>query len=657
MKKIWLFVIVHFLILGLAHLGYAQSSDTLTTAPLIWLRADKDSTVQSTSWADWRGNKVSATATIEESPLLKGELNFNKTILFDGYNDYMQVQKNLEGLSGITMISVFQSTDTTERGIWGAEKALSRDIMLSTRKVLGPDSVVDTYGKNENRPVLNTIIQSWDEAEENAADAYLAVGSAGKAESRKDIKPFKGYFAEFMVFDRVLDFMERMQVETYLAIKHGISRLTGNYVSSAEQVLWNGEDNKSFSHRITGIGRDDLYQLYQKQAKSAFDTAGFMVMNTGALAKSNKENMATINNLDFLVWGDNNKAFTDKPDQDSVLSVIDRQWMLTANGNSVSQLPTELHINKSMLPYDSLGYWLVIDRSGQGRLSVDNVEYIVADSASSTDSTNTYKNVQWDTDLSGKDAFGFARKEYMLAIIRNINHPPCYDPMSGSVAFEIMGGCAPYNYHLTNLSANKSSEWSDGKETKKEGLGIGEYFLKVKGADNFEVTRKFTIRHPDELVVYIGEDQEISPGQEISLDATASIPDSVPVTYLWESNFGFTSTEGKVTITESGVYKVTVTNKNGCTFSDEVTITGAIVKRFTVFPTIATDGNYTIGISLKEPGSVDIRIYDLKGNVYQEASGQNNAEYYFTGQIRHAGMYTVVLHTSQGVETRRLIAY
>lgn len=224
----------------------------------------------------------------------------------------------------------------------------------------------------------------------------MALGSAGKT---KSYKPFKGSLAELIVFNRSLTFLERVQFETYLAIKYGTGLRGGNFVSSGEKVLWRVEENKIYGRNIAGIGRDDFFNLYQKQSGSAYDS-GFMKMSAGLLANSNVENNATIADQDFVLWGDNGQSLSLQPGTgvDSVLSITNRKWLAHVTGNSANQLATEVYVDISKLPQHPDGYWLVIDRSGQGNFSVDNFEYIVMDRISNGKAI--YK-VTWDSDLSG----------------------------------------------------------------------------------------------------------------------------------------------------------------------------------------------------------------------------------------------------------------
>lgn len=76
------------------------------------------------------------------------------------------------------------------------------------------------------------------------------------------------------------------------------------------------------------------------------------MINAGAIADSNPANKATINNLDFILWGDNGLPLATKPGDgpDSLLSFVERKWLVTATGTTARLLPTELRIDVNKLP-------------------------------------------------------------------------------------------------------------------------------------------------------------------------------------------------------------------------------------------------------------------------------------------------------------------
>ncbi|HTJ52762.1 MAG TPA: T9SS type A sorting domain-containing protein [Cyclobacteriaceae bacterium] len=632
----------------------AQSIDSLTS-PRVWLKADK-SILNSNTWTDvgiFKNNAFAASTS--ETPQLTGIINYNKAIVFDGLDDYFKIPYSLEGLADFSILAVYQSTDTTERGIWGSEQSTSRNVLLTTRKAIGPDTIPDVYGKTEKITVLNSVLQNWEQGNATSTNSFFALGSAGKA---KKYKPYKGSFAELIIFDKSLTFLERVQYETYLAIKYGTGLHGGNFVSSGEKVLWRIDENKTYYHNISGLGRDDYFGLYQKQTGSAYDS-GLLVMSAGVLSNSNIENKAVISNQDFLIWGDNSLSMRSVKGKgiDSVLSFIQRKWLVTVNGNTAKTIPVEVYVDASKFPANALGYWLVIDRSGQGNFSVDNIEYVKPDGISN--GKIVYKNVVWDKDGSGKDNFGFAQAQDLFAVVRTIKNPSCADKAAGKITIEVISGKSPYQFSLSNPEAKINRDWKNKElTTDQKELVAGNYTLQLSDDTDDKVTRKFSLAEPDALYITLGADQKLVDGNAITLDISEQIPDSIAVDIRWENNFGFNSTEKKVTVSESGIYRVFVTKeKDGCVFSDEVIISGT-EQRIAVFPSLLkSNDNFNISISLEEPGSVTVRTMNSAGVPISTMVGSSSSEYQFISTVKDSGMYLVIIQTPKGIETRKIVSY
>ena len=652
MKKTLLTAVSAFLVICFSN---AQSYDSLF-GPRIWLRADR-SELTTSSWSDNSFFKHHATGSTPASmPSAYTSINFNKALAFDGVDDYLKLPYSLENLAEVSVLAVFQSSDTTEFGIWGTEESPTRNILLTTRKAVGPDAMTDTYGNHGKIAILNSLLQNWESAAATASSSYIALGSAGKTRS---FKPFRGSIAEFIVFNRALSFLERLQFETYLSIKYGTGLKGGNYVSSDKKLLWHVEQNAAYGKNIAGIGRDDFFKLYQKQSGSAYDS-GLLIMNAGALAQSNTANTSTINNQDFILWGDNSATLNTVPGigADSILLYLQRRWLATATGNTVQELPVELSIAQSKLPAEPLGYWLVIDRSGTGNFSIDNLEFIEADGV--VNGRITYKNLIWDKDGSGKDNFGFAREKKLLTAVRRLNDPSCTNEKAGKVKIEVIAGKAPFHYTLTSKDGKISREWRQSATSiVQDELTKGEYTLTVKDGNKETLTRVFTLTMPDAISINLGPDQQFSAENPIVLDVTSQVPATIPVTYHWENSFGFSSDASKITVTETGVYRVFVTKESdGCVFTDDIAITGAEEQRIAVYPTVVNIGDdFHIGISLNEPGEAGVKVYNSRGFQVQEMKGLNNSEYQFITSMKDAGVYLVVIQTRKGIETRKVVVH
>ncbi|HEY0743513.1 MAG TPA: T9SS type A sorting domain-containing protein [Chryseosolibacter sp.] len=650
MKKV--FTVSLFLLLF--YHSHAQRIDSLTS-PTVWYSADR-SLLNTGKWSDisfFKKDALGASAT--STPSTYDTINFNKALKFDGLDDYLKIPNSLEGLSDFSILAVFQSADTTERGVWGTEQSLSRKALLTTRRAIGPDTVSDSYGKNERITLLNCVLQNWDEAvTASSSTAYMSLGSAGQA---VHFQPFKGALAELIVFNRSLNFLERVQYETYLAIKYGTGlRGSGNFVSSGDRVLWQTEQNKGYGRNIAGIGRDDYFGLYQKQSGSAYDSS-LLIMSAAALAPTNGLNNAIIPDQGFILWGDNGLSLSTKRGDgiDSVLMFVQRKWLVTSTGMTAAKGATDVYIDQKRLPAEPLGYWLVIDRSGSGNFSVDNLEYVSPEKI--VNGKVLYK-VQWDKDGSGKDNFGFARKRELFAVVRTLKNPSCTDETAGKVKIEVIAGKPSFYFDLKQVNGNISRSWRQPATTvNQEDLTKGDYELQLADGASETLTRNFRLTMPDALNINLGADQTFSSANPIVLDVTSQVPDSVDVTYRWENSFGYSSVGEKVTVSEPAVYRVYVTKtKDGCVFTDDVAITGSQALRVAVYPSpVESDSPYSISVSLPETGSVRVTVFDSKGVSASQMTGANTSEYQFITSLKNPGLYVVVIQTAKGIQSYKII--
>ena len=65
----------------------------------------------------------------------------------------------------------------------------------------------------------------------------------------------RGYAPELIVFSRMLTPDERRKVESYLAMKYGIT-IKGSYIDSEGNLIWDWAENQAYHHRVTAVGND-----------------------------------------------------------------------------------------------------------------------------------------------------------------------------------------------------------------------------------------------------------------------------------------------------------------------------------------------------------------------------------------------------------------
>lgn len=130
-----------------------------------------------------------------------------------------------------------------------------------------------------------------------------------------------GRVAEIITLDTRATDAQRSNIQSYLAIKYGITLgVNGtsiNYTNSDGNTIWNRNTgiaaNDVFNFDIAGIGRDDISKLNQKQSKSINTTDDITI----GLTDIYTINTANPNTFDtdkkFLVWGNNHGTLAAQP--------------------------------------------------------------------------------------------------------------------------------------------------------------------------------------------------------------------------------------------------------------------------------------------------------------------------------------------------------
>ena len=77
---------------------------------------------------------------------------------------------------------------------------------------------------------------------------------------------------EMAYFDSRLTKRQSLIFQTYLAIKHGITLDNAPYLSARGDTLWHPKADKTYYHRLQGIGTDTVYYLNAKHSTSLEDS-------------------------------------------------------------------------------------------------------------------------------------------------------------------------------------------------------------------------------------------------------------------------------------------------------------------------------------------------------------------------------------------------
>ena len=299
----------------------------------LWLKADAGTTGSSpvTSWSDQSENANDATAG-GDPQLLSSGLNYNNTIVLDGTDDYFTGNLNIPSNNNTTF--AVAKMDTTSVNWTGMVSYLSTgetrdyDNVSSFAHLIKGGASKDIRAQGNNA-LLSSFLGALDD---NAFHVFTSKMDATNQTTYRDGEGagavghtcnisaeeyylgsrytngapsffMAGEFAEVITYNQTLSATDQNKVESYLAIKYGITLsnagggTAGDYTASDGTTIWDASANPTYHNDVTGIGLDNDSDLDQQKSMSSNSDGMVIIDKGGALGT----------NMDFILWGNNNE--------------------------------------------------------------------------------------------------------------------------------------------------------------------------------------------------------------------------------------------------------------------------------------------------------------------------------------------------------------
>lgn len=451
------------------------------------------------SWNDQSSNGNNFTqATASLRPVItQNSMNYNPAVTFDGVDDNLGATINVPE-SNYTGFVVFKSS--TSAGVISAvvdpvsPTAGSHDRQFGFpssgkfgNRLWNDQTITSAASYNTNIPFIGSIDVSG--SGQNLYMNGTIDGSGTKTSSDFNWQTgmvigghtYWGYYngdvSEYLLYSNNLTSTDRNKVESYLALKYGITK-ANNYVATDNTTVWDITANATYSHDIAGIGRDDLSSLNQKQSRSV-DVDDIIVMALATVATSNSANTNSFGaDKSYEIWGNddgvaNNNGSNDLPA--TIQSRITRVWKVSETG-TVGTIRIRVDMNTVPGP------------TGNGTNDLQYVRLLVDGdgifaSGATIVSPTTYNNgtqfIDFDYDFTAGTGFYFS-----IGSTNYTNSP---------LPIELLDFSVDYENNFVKINWSTATETNNDYFEVQRSANASEFenIYKVKGAGNSSRTLNY----------------------------------------------------------------------------------------------------------------------------------------------------------------------
>jgi hypothetical protein len=341
-----------------------------TTNLMFWLRGDAGITTGATfTWADQSGqgrNSIQSTA-IDQPTVTTATtdfMNYNPGIKIVA-NQWLIMANGLNN-AGTTANEIFlvykELTGAPDGMVLGTEVPGNRSYFYGSGVVQYGNSSKPTapagYVANAPDIFVGKFFSATDAAQAANGSVFSALAPASAPASFSTptaigVQPtnsggynafgYSGNVMELVGYNAEIDLTGtlRQQVESYLAIKYGITLDSvgtgGNYYNSAGNSVYQGGGGSGYFNHILGIARDDNESLYQRQSHLTSDSVRLYLGSAPLSTTTNQANTATFaSDKSYVVMGDNRGNLCELGSNIGAKPVavdqrLDREWQITYN--------------------------------------------------------------------------------------------------------------------------------------------------------------------------------------------------------------------------------------------------------------------------------------------------------------------------------------
>ncbi len=464
-------------------------------------------------WVDYSGNSIRAFRRVTATDSLEFQqpadslffLNFHPALSLSADTALLVLPQT--SLGQYTVIGVFAPRDAqSAQQLLRLSRNGYEAASLSQRSFShGVDSISLSSSYYINRPRIVTLMRS------NTPPVHTTWGHDGNLGSRIVLgnllsgngEHFLGYCAELIIFNRMLNFLERCQIETYLALKYGVTQ-SNSYFDSGGNQLWSKGPwfVPTYNNRMMGVMRDSISNFYQTITTTSdtpfhavtFENSSNYSNSPMGLPTDNRllviglEDGEQLSNGEYAILGDNGNSYL-LSTSDSIWFVMRRSWLVRTNSTSLYKAELSYKYIPDFNPYRANRSFLVISSVDTTHVTPTSDILIRSTDFDAERQKIIFHNIPLDVDGNRKDLISFAYSNGFLTEVvpENVTCLNSVEQDDGRLLVNVTCGTPCYEYFLYNTSDTVKSGRVGTDSFVIDSIASGFYHLSLRQTESTSI--------------------------------------------------------------------------------------------------------------------------------------------------------------------------
>lgn len=469
---------------------------------------------------------------------------------------------------------------------------------------------------------------------------------------------------EMIFIDQKLTKIEKSGIETYLALKYGISLANSTYYKNhIGEDLWNSKKNESFNYKLFGIGKSNYYSFFNNE--SSHSEEAFLKIQMDTLFVKNRMDAVgrkKVYDDDFLIIGSNQGRVSFEENENSQMKILSKRWMIQNYGKQVKK--AFIKVNWKELNIDTLDVEnLVLLVNKEKPEFNENSDFIVFKGEINKDEL-IFECKEWDGDKSGCDYFTLSINRILSLDAIWDNKDVCFT--QNQIKIKIKDGISPYMLAITNLKTRNIDYLKvDQDEVEFNALSNDSHNVQVTDASglkkNLLVESANNSVQNNNITIVLNDVFNIQDNFAL-IKPIVNNPNNVKLSYTWTKSGNILAKTQTIKATEEGVYTLDVENELGCS-QQYLTKVNKISSDYLnedwkIYPNpCRTTDFFSIHFNFIKPTHVQYYIYTLDGKLIASKDLGNITNETIKEKIHFPGTYQILATYNNSSQIKKIIIH